>query len=154
GQAWPDPSRMGIVHRLDRDTSGVMVLAKTPEILANLQEQFHNRTVEKQYLALVVGAPSWKEQTVQAPISRSEGTRRKAAFLKLPNEPAKDAETFLKVLKNFRLRTTDYGLRTDFLQQIEKPVRGPRSVDRGPKKHFNYEGLAANPPAPAKVVGN
>ena len=52
---WPDRTRVGIVHRLDQDTSGLFILAKSPDILNQLQEQFKARKVKKIYLALVVG---------------------------------------------------------------------------------------------------
>jgi len=52
---WPDPTRAGIVHRLDKDTSGLIILAKNPKTLAQLQEEFQSRTVKKTYQALVVG---------------------------------------------------------------------------------------------------
>jgi 23S rRNA pseudouridine1911/1915/1917 synthase len=51
----PDPERPGIVHRLDRDTSGLMILAKNPEAKAFLQEQFRNHTIRKTYTLLAVG---------------------------------------------------------------------------------------------------
>lgn len=89
---WPEPSRPGIVHRLDRDTSGVMLIAKNPETLTELQHQFHDREVNKKYLALVVGHPTWDEHTLKAPVARSQGTKRRAQYLKL-DDRAKDAET-------------------------------------------------------------
>lgn len=52
---WPDMSRPGIVHRLDKDTSGLIVLAKNPETLLRLQTQFKNREIKKTYQALVLG---------------------------------------------------------------------------------------------------
>jgi 23S rRNA pseudouridine1911/1915/1917 synthase len=52
-----DPSRPGIVHRLDKDTTGVMVVAKTEPALHSLSDQFKHRGVRKEYLALVHGAP-------------------------------------------------------------------------------------------------
>lgn len=53
--AWPEHDRLGIVHRLDKDTSGVMILAKNPETLVKLQELFKAREVKKTYQALVLG---------------------------------------------------------------------------------------------------
>ena len=64
-----------LVHRLDRDTSGVMILAKTPEAKKNLEEQFKRRTTLKEYVALVEGNPG-QEGTISgkmAPLSRREG---------------------------------------------------------------------------------
>ena len=67
----PDPSapgRAGLVHRLDRGTSGVMLLARTPEALKHLQRQFSERTVTKRYRALVHRSPRFDSETVDAPI--------------------------------------------------------------------------------------
>lgn len=107
---WPDPSRPGIVHRLDRDTSGVMVLAKTPTALAQLQNQFKDRLVEKSYRAIVVGDPDWETQTVRAPVSRGEGTRRKTGYLSLPGDQAKSAETFFRVIDRYSNRNATFTL--------------------------------------------
>ncbi len=65
-----DPDRPGIVHRLDKDTSGVMVLAKHPKAKAFLQQQFKQRTVKKSYLALVKGRLPEAEAVIQLPIGR------------------------------------------------------------------------------------
>ena len=62
----------GIVHRLDTDTSGVMVLAKTPEAHAFLKAAFQNREVKKTYLALVYGVPKEKKGVIDFPIGRSQ----------------------------------------------------------------------------------
>ena len=67
--------RPGLVHRLDRGTSGVMVVAKTAQAHAELSRQFAAREVEKDYLALVLGAPKEEEGLVDAPIGRSSGQR-------------------------------------------------------------------------------
>jgi 23S rRNA pseudouridine1911/1915/1917 synthase len=65
-----DLDRNGLVHRLDKDTSGVMLVAQTPEAQANLQQQFKDRTVTKQYTALVWGKPKDKHFIIDAPIAR------------------------------------------------------------------------------------
>lgn len=63
--------RPGVVHRLDRETSGVLVLAKTPEAHAFLKEAFHNRLVKKNYYAFVYGVPKEKKGTIEFSIGRS-----------------------------------------------------------------------------------
>jgi 23S rRNA pseudouridine1911/1915/1917 synthase len=63
--------RAGIVHRLDRATSGVMVCAKTPEVLSFMQKQFSERKVTKTYIAVVSGKPKYKEAIIDAPIARN-----------------------------------------------------------------------------------
>ena len=68
--------RGGIVHRLDKDTSGILLVAKTQEVLENLQAQFKNRTVQKQYLALVHGQIE-KGGKVEGSIGRNPKNREK-----------------------------------------------------------------------------
>lgn len=75
GEPWTSPQgeivpRPGIVHRLDRDTSGVMILAKTPEAYAFLKGQFQDRTTEKAYHAFVYGHPLNDKGTIEAEIVR------------------------------------------------------------------------------------
>ena len=62
--------RSGVAHRLDKDTSGCLLIAKTPESLANLLQQFKQRTVHKEYIALVHGAVKPEKGSVNAPIGR------------------------------------------------------------------------------------
>lgn len=74
-----DPSRPGIVHRLDRGTSGVMVVARHPDAHARLAQQFHDRTVGRRYLCVVLGAPKQDAGTVDAPLSRHPTDRLRFA---------------------------------------------------------------------------
>lgn len=74
--------RPGIVHRLDKDTSGVMVIAKTESAMRWLTEQFKNRLVRKTYLALVDGAPPTPTGRVETPIGRDPHDRKKMAVVK------------------------------------------------------------------------
>jgi 23S rRNA pseudouridine1911/1915/1917 synthase len=62
--------RSGIVHRLDKETSGILLVAKTKAAFENLQKQFKERKVAKKYLALVHGQVELKEGTIQAPVGR------------------------------------------------------------------------------------
>ncbi len=71
--------RPGIVHRLDRDTSGVMVLAKTQEAYSSLKQQFHDHVVKKHYIALVFGTFRHVRGQVNQPIGRSNLDIRKWA---------------------------------------------------------------------------
>ncbi|GBD29171.1 Ribosomal large subunit pseudouridine synthase D [bacterium HR32] len=72
-----DPLRPGIVHRLDKDTSGLMVVAKTDEAHAALADQIRRRAVQRWYLALVRGQPAWNQRRVEAPIGRHPVHRRR-----------------------------------------------------------------------------
>lgn len=71
--------RPGIVHRLDKDTSGVLVAAKHEQALHDLQQQFKSRNVDKEYLALVWGCPSQETGTIDATIGRSPHHRVRMA---------------------------------------------------------------------------
>lgn len=73
--------RAGVVHRLDKDTSGVLVLAKTPEALDALQAQFKERTVYKRYLTLVESVPSSPSGIIDAPIGRDPNQRKRMAVV-------------------------------------------------------------------------
>lgn len=79
GEPWTSPqgeviARSGIVHRLDRDTSGVLIIAKTKEAHAFLKEQFQNRSTEKTYRAFVYGHPVAERGTIEAEIVRIRST--------------------------------------------------------------------------------
>ena len=70
-----DPERAGIVHRLDRDTSGLLVVARTEEAHRRLQRAIAARQVEREYLALVEGRPPSRTGTIEAPIGRDPRIR-------------------------------------------------------------------------------
>lgn len=81
--AMDDPDgRNGIVHRLDKDTSGLMVIAKNEVALADLMAQFHNRTVEKTYLALLERTPKTHNGRIDAPIGRDPKQRKRMAVIR------------------------------------------------------------------------
>ncbi len=87
--------RSGIVHRLDRKTSGLLLVAKTPKAFAYLQAQFKERRVEKKYFALVHGKVQPAKGVIRVPIGRNPFDRKKfGIFL-----GGRDAETAYKVLK-------------------------------------------------------
>ena len=71
----PDPSRAGIVHRLDRDTSGLLVVAKSEEAHAALSKMLRERSIHREYLALVDGRPDARAGTIDAPIGRDRDRR-------------------------------------------------------------------------------
>ncbi|RME43062.1 MAG: RluA family pseudouridine synthase, partial [Caldilineae bacterium] len=91
------PERPGIVHRLDRDTSGVMVVAKTKEALRHLQGQFKARKVEKVYRALVYGVPASPVGIIDVPLGRDP--RHRQRFAPLPD--GKPARTRYRVVETF-----------------------------------------------------
>ena len=92
------PLRPGIVHRLDKDTSGVMVVAKTDLIHLALSAQFRKREVQKKYVALVRGRPSDREGTIDVKIGRNPKKRKKMVQ---NGKFAREAITHYRVLKSW-----------------------------------------------------
>jgi 23S rRNA pseudouridine1911/1915/1917 synthase len=74
-----DPERAGIVHRLDRDTSGLLVVARSGEAHRLLQQALSERRIEREYLALVEGRPPARTGTIEAPIGRDPRVRTRMA---------------------------------------------------------------------------
>ena len=94
--------RPGIVHRLDKDTSGLLVVAKTDDAHASLQEQIQHRTAERRYYVLVWGVTKFNEAVVDAPIGRHPTDRQKMAVIKDTGRfTARDAVTNLTVRQRF-----------------------------------------------------
>jgi len=96
-----DPVRPGIVHRLDRDTSGVMVVARNQKSFLALKEIFQKRRVEKIYHAIVCGVPAKREGVIDFSIGRlaSNPTMRAAAIGRTVVRGSRDALTHYRVLK-------------------------------------------------------
>lgn len=94
------PTRPGIVHRLDRDTSGVVLVAKTDQVHAALAQQFQQRTVEKEYLAIVCGLPDRDRQQIQQPIGAHPYQREKMA-IRAGHSTSRQASTFIEVRQRF-----------------------------------------------------
>jgi len=97
--------RYGIVHRLDKDTSGILLVAKTSEALIFLQKQFINRRVEKKYTTLVVGDIREEKGEIKTLIGRAKGDKRKQKVYPLSDIKQKglrEAITDFKVVKRFQ----------------------------------------------------
>lgn len=90
-----DSLRPGIVHRLDKDTSGLMLVAKNRQALNNLANQFKTRSVTKTYLVLVKGHLSPRKGFIEAPIGRDPHNRKRMAVV----EKGRDARTEYRVIK-------------------------------------------------------
>lgn len=93
--------RPGIVHRLDKDTSGVMVVAKNDDAYQSLQKQIQARTAQRRYLALVWGDPKWTDAVVDAPIGRHPADRKKMAVIESSARRSRAAVTELHVLERY-----------------------------------------------------
>ena len=89
--------RPGIVHRLDKDTSGLLIVAKNDKAHVNMSEQIKNHEVKKTYIALVRGIVKENQATINMPIARSEKDRTKMAVSK----KGKEAITHITVLERF-----------------------------------------------------
>ena len=89
--------RPGIVHRLDKDTSGLLIVAKNDKAHVNMSEQIKNHEVKKTYIALVRGVIKENEATIDMPIGRSTSDRKKMAVTK----NGKNAVTHIKVLERY-----------------------------------------------------
>jgi 23S rRNA pseudouridine1911/1915/1917 synthase len=100
---WPqiaefsEPERAGIVHRLDKDTSGAILVAKTEAALESLRAQFKTRAVTKRYLALVEGMPDTPDGLVDAPVGRDPGQRKRMAVVR----DGREAVTEYHVLETY-----------------------------------------------------
>ena len=102
-----EDDRLGIVHRLDRDTSGLMLAAKTDEAGYALMEDIRARAVDRRYLALVHGVIPHDTGMVDAPIARAEKERTRMAVRDAPS--AREAVTTFRVLERFEHGARDDG---------------------------------------------
>lgn len=127
--------RPGIVHRLDKDTSGVLIVAKNDKAHIDLSEQIKNRTTKKIYIALVRGNIEENEGVIKMPIARNTKDRKKMAV----SGKGKEAITDFKVLKRYgdftlveiRIETgRTHQIRVHFAE-IKHPVIGDTVYSNG-----------------------
>ena len=135
--------RPGIVHRLDKDTSGLLIIAKNDKAHINMSNQIKNREVRKKYIALVRGIVNEDEATINMPIGRSTKDRKKMSVRK----DGKEAITHFRVIKRYNKYTLleikiDTG-RTHQIRvhmaEIGHPVVGDMVYSNG-KNEFGIEG--------------
>ena len=135
--------RPGIVHRLDKDTSGIIVVAKNDKAHINLSEQIKEHRVKKTYIALVRGIVKENEATINMPIGRSEKDRKKMAVMK----KGKEAITHFRVLERYDKYTLlQVNIETGrthqirvHLSQIGYPIVGDEVYSNG-KNEWNIKG--------------
>lgn len=99
-----DPTRPGIVHRLDKDTSGLLIIAKDAATHTALAAQMKERHMTKRYLALVEGEMSVREGVIEAPVGRDPRNRQRMGVVTLA-AGGRDARTRFRVLRSHRGRT-------------------------------------------------
>ncbi|MDR0392148.1 MAG: RluA family pseudouridine synthase [Planctomycetaceae bacterium] len=95
------PSRPGIVHRLDRDTSGVILVAKNDLIHGKLAALFEERKIRKEYFAIVLGKPHLDRDMIDAPIGLHPKVKEKMCIASSSDSDAKEALTFYEVIKRY-----------------------------------------------------
>jgi 23S rRNA pseudouridine1911/1915/1917 synthase len=149
-----DAARPGIVHRLDRDTSGLMVVARSEEAYARLQDLVRSRALERHYVALVVGRPRSRSGRVEAPIGRD---RRDPLRQSLDTDKPREAITHFEVREVLERHTLlDVRLETGRTHQIRVhlaaiglPVAGDpvygRPRELGLERQFLHAGRLAFP---------
>lgn len=132
------PLRPGVIHRLDKDTSGVMVVAKTDSAYYHLQNQFKERTINRRYLALIYGSMKENSGVIEAAIGRSDSDRKK---MSTRTRRGKEAITLWKTLEIFtgaslieaKLKTgRTHQIRVHF-SSVGHPVLGDRVYGRKTK---------------------
>jgi 23S rRNA pseudouridine1911/1915/1917 synthase len=140
----PDPERPGIVHRLDRDTSGLLVVAKTEEAHKSLAGAIERREVKRIYRALVVGCPSSRTGTIDAPLGRDHrapervvvgGRRPRAAVTHFEVLERVGRDALLEV----RLETGRTHQIRVHLDAIGHPVCGDPTYGRGGRGAYGLE---------------
>jgi len=143
---WRTENRIGIVHRLDKDTSGVMILAKKPEVIDFLQNQFRKREVEKHYLTLVYSKPPFESGTINAKIYRDPKNRKgqKVELLDfgLYNFPRKFSATLYKTIQRYKykgeiLTLLEINLKTGRKHQIRAHMKYENCPVIGDQMYFN-----------------
>ena len=135
-------NRAGIIHRLDKDTSGLIIIGKNANIVSSIQEQFKKRTIKKIYHAILVGILKENFLEINLPIGRHSLYRKKMTV----REDGKEALTYIKVLKRFKNHTlAEINLKTGRTHQIRvhSSYKGfPIAGDKIYSKSFSkYKGL-------------
>lgn len=137
-----DPTRPGIVHRLDKDVSGVMVIAKTQEMFEDLKNQFKERQTKKEYLALAYGNILRDADEINLKIARSKARGRMVA--RPDSQEGKEAVTRFEVIERYKTATyvrvfiitgRTHQIRVHF-KAIDHPLVGDKLYGKRSMKHI------------------
>lgn len=159
--ASPEGFRPGIVHRIDKDTSGLLMIAKNSQARESLEKQLANKTNERYYLAIVHGNFGEENGKIDAPIGRNPNDRKKMAVV----ENGKNAVTHFKVLEQFKnYSLIKCKLETGRTHQIRvhlsyighpvagDPLYGPKKTLKGPGQFLHAEVLGFKHPKTGKQL--
>ncbi|WP_420835717.1 RluA family pseudouridine synthase [Lactobacillus psittaci] len=157
----PEGFRPGIVHRIDKDTSGLLMIAKNPKARASLEDQLAHKTNKRVYLAIVHGNFTESNGTITAPIARNPQDRKKMAVV----EGGKYAVTHFKVLEQFPgYSLISCRLETGRTHQIRvhmkyighplagDPLYGPKKTLKGNGQFLHAEILGFKQPTTGKLL--
>ncbi|MGM0380751.1 MAG: RluA family pseudouridine synthase [bacterium] len=132
------PARAGLIHRLDRGTSGILLVARTNEMLERMQEEFKNRRVKKQYLAVLTGDLTDERLRVEVPVARDKNN----PTLRVASPEGKQATTVFEKMKsdnkNTAVKAYPHTGRTHQIRIHSKYINHPVVGDR------KYGGESAN----------
>lgn len=146
-------NRCGIVHRIDKDTSGILLIAKTNKAHRILSEDFKNKNIKRKYLALVWGIIDESKGKINAPIGRSKYDRKKMAVTDINSKNAVTNFTVLERLNNATLveciletgRTHQIRVHMDYIGHpvVNDPTYGKKKIinDYGQMLHAEYLGF-------------
>lgn len=159
--ASPEGFRPGIVHRIDKDTSGLLMIAKNSQARESLEKQLANKTNERYYLAIVHGNFGEENGKIDAPIGRNPNDRKKMAVV----ENGKNAVTHFKVLEQFKnYSLIKCKLETGRTHQIRvhlsyighpvagDPLYGPKKTLKGSGQFLHAEVLGFKHPKTGKQL--
>ena len=159
--ASPEGFRPGIVHRIDKDTSGLLMIAKNSQARESLEKQLANKTNERYYLAIVHGNFGEENGKIDAPIGRNPNDRKKMAVV----ENGKNAVTHFKVLEQFKnYSLIKCKLETGRTHQIRvhlsyighpvagDPLYGPKKTLKGSGQFLHAEVLCFKHPKTGKQL--
>ena len=145
GQKWSSINgnwRPGILHRLDRNTTGIMLVAKSDEAHWRMARQFEDRTIQKTYLAVIHGAPQLLSDVIDAPIGRDRYVREKQAIRKIENG-GRPAVTRYEVQEIFQ--GSGFGVQgsgNESIRLLESTFEKDRKLPQPPAGKFSFMKLS------------